>query len=418
MPRAFSLHLSRDPTADIVADWSAVKQTVRGFGASDRNCGTITTGTADLLFDQSGGLGLSQLRISFDTNGYNEDSDVQNAVKAAARGAQVWATPWSPPAAWKDNGSLDGGGHLLSARYSDWADAFVAFYTSMRDTYGIHLIGMSPQNEPDQTGQGYPQTAYTTAELVAFIKVLGPKLAALSPRPQLIAPETGNWAALWSYADAIIADSTAAAYLDIVATHDYGYATSTGDPGGRQIWQTEVSTFDPETTSPANGLTVAAWIHRALTTGGCSAWHYWGLFDFNTDNEGLLLSDKSPTKRAYTLGNWSKFVRPGWVRISTSGSVSGLSVTAFRHVSSGAFAIVVVNASGSAKAASIGIKGPTCSSVAPWVTSDTAIGAIGTDGNLSLGSSAASLSSSLAVVGNAVTLTFPGGVTTLVGVAA
>jgi glucuronoarabinoxylan endo-1,4-beta-xylanase len=403
------------PSANFVANVASVERTMDGFGVSDRNANTITTGTADLLFDVSSGIGLSLLRCSFDVNGYNIDSDPQNAVKAAARGAKVWAAPWSPPAAWKDSDSINGGGHLFSARYSDWGDAFVSFYNLMSGTYSISLLGMSAQNEPDQAGQGYPQTEYTTAEMVAFIKVLGPKLAALSPRPKLIAPEPGNWDQFATYLDPILADGTAASYLDIAAVHDYTYTTTTHADISQPVWQTEVSTInDTPDTSISNGLMVAGWIHRAITTGKCSAWHYWEI-DNLSDNEGLIISG-ALTKRLFALGNWSKFVRPGWQKISVTGAgVGGVSVTAFKHPSSGAFAIVLINSNGSPTSCSVGLAGPGCTSVAPYVTSGTTTGAIGTDGNLSLGSSAGSLSTSLAMTGNALTLTLPVGVTTLVG---
>ena len=36
------------------------------------------------------------------------------------------------------------------------------------------------------------------------------------------------------------------------------------------------------------------------------------------------------TKRLYTLGNFSKFVRPGFVRVGTSGGPGGVYVSAYK----------------------------------------------------------------------------------------
>src|SRR5208283_1884455 len=63
-------------------------------------------------------------------------------------------------------------------------------------------------------------------------------------------------------------------------------------------------------------------------------------------NEGLYQCDTctTPAARLWTMGNWSKFVRPGWVRIDTgSGNPqSGVYVTAFNNGTT-QFAIVAVN---------------------------------------------------------------------------
>jgi glucuronoarabinoxylan endo-1,4-beta-xylanase len=148
-----------------------------------------------------------------------------NAQKAAARGAKVWASTWSPPAAWKDNNSTTDGGHLLMAHYDDWATVLAGFASAMQ-RYGVALYGISPQNEPDYTAP-WNSCLYSSDQIVAFIKVLGPKLAALNPRPKLIAPEASNWGSLWGYGDAILQDATASSFTDIIATHDYTYVTAT-----------------------------------------------------------------------------------------------------------------------------------------------------------------------------------------------
>src|SRR5437762_2822574 len=77
-----------------------------------------------------------------------------------------------------------------------------------------------------------------------------------------------------------------------------------------------------------NGIAVAGWIHSALVVGDASAWVYWWYQPLSTttnDNEGLILQNGTDTKRRYTLGNYSKFVRPGFVRVDATAPPAGLS---------------------------------------------------------------------------------------------
>jgi glucuronoarabinoxylan endo-1,4-beta-xylanase len=224
--------------------------------------------------------------------------------------------------------------------------------------------------------------------MVAFVKVLGPMLHALNPPVKLLAAEPASWGDLWTdgekYGAAILADPAAAAAVDILATHDY-YATDpakafhpVAPPAGvsTPIWETEVSgvmlTSQAGPSSDiANGVAVAQWIYNALVTGGASAWHYWWLVSNNDDNEGLLLVDGGTTKRLRTVGNFSKFVRPGYQRIDVSGAVpSGVQVVAFTNPSDGTIVVVAINTNSSATPLPLAIAGTkTPAQLTPWVTS-------------------------------------------------
>jgi O-glycosyl hydrolase len=172
--------------------------------------------------------------------------------------------------------------------------------------------------------------------------------------------------------------------------------------------------FDP---SIGNAVTVASWIHNAIVDGGVNAWHYWWLVNQNQDNEGLVGKggDGSLTKRVYAMGNFSLFVRPGWTRLSTSGTVTGLLVTAYADRSTGDFAFVAINTTGSPVMASMGLAGPVFSSVAPYVTSGTPLGNLGSDGNLSAGSSTAAIPTTVSASMNAFSALVPPGIVTFVG---
>ena len=356
----------------MVADFTDVRQRIDGFGASDRKNPLLTDAEADLFFSASQGIGLSILRASVDPNGTYLNGYYANASKAAARGAVVWAAPWSPPAAWKDNGSLTNGGHLLPAYYDAWASQLANFASLLQQNAGVPLYGISVQNEPDYAA-GYASAIYSPQQMVDFIKVLGPKLAALSPRPRLITPDLASWGVLWTYSDAIMSDPLAASYTDVLATHQY-FAPAPSPhaiPPGKTLWQTEMSSFDSPATDIVNGITVAKWIHGALADASASAWHYWWLIGQNGDNEGLLNIGDEPTKRLYTLGNFSKFIRPGFVRVGTTGGPSGVYVSAYQDPATNTVVIVAINDSGSSAPLGVELNGVTAASVTPWVTSAT-----------------------------------------------
>ena len=111
-------------------------------------------------------------------------------------------------------------------------------------------------------------------------------------------------------------------------------------------------------------------IYAAFATGGASAWHYWW-------TESLLPNGASnPPAQLYALGNFSKFARPGYMRIDVTGaptpSASAPLVVAFANPADGTVAIVVVNG-GSAQPVSFFVAGSAWpSSVTPYITSATA----------------------------------------------
>jgi glucuronoarabinoxylan endo-1,4-beta-xylanase len=361
----------RSQDAAVAVNFTDVQQRIDGFGASDALNSPLSDAEADVFFSASKGIGLSILRVGIDSSG-NNMSAYSNATKAAARGAIVWAAPWTAPAAWKDNGSEVNGGHLLLTYYDPWATRLAGFAGTLQEKAGVPLYGLSVQNEPDFIAGGYGSMVYSNQEMANFVKVIGPKLAALNPRPKLLAPDVSVWGGAWGYARAVLEDTTAAPYLDIVAVHQYR-EVSAPQTTAKPIWQTEQSGLDPFDASIGNALTVARWIHDAIVIGKVSAWHYWWLIGLNGDNEGLVGFNRNTrlTKRLYTFGNFSKFVRPGFMVVGVSGSPSGVSLSAYKDPASGAFVIVAINQNGSDTPVTLALNGQTADSMTPWVTSSS-----------------------------------------------
>jgi glucuronoarabinoxylan endo-1,4-beta-xylanase len=197
----------------------------------------------------------------------------------------------------------------------------------------------------------------------------------------------------YDYGHWLAKDTTAWGFVDIIGVHEYDAqraepwpADITGGKRDKEIWQTEMSGVKwwPEqgtgtgsslkgSTTIENGVAVAGWIHDALVVGEASAWLYWWYQAYNTDdNEGLLLATGSggaKAKRYYTLGNYSKFVRPGYVMVGVAGnSNADVLLSAFKGTD--ATVVVAINKGKSAATVPIAITGGTApASCTPNVTS-------------------------------------------------
>ena len=256
---------------------------------------------------------------------------------------------------------------------------------------------MSVQNEPDYSPGGDNNTMlYTAEEMVAFIKVLGPKLRTLSPPVLLIAPEATEWGRLWTnqsalgasdpldgrydYGHALAKDLDAWAQIDIVGTQLYDTQVVEPWPSDvlqrKPVWMTEVCGVKgwPEAGPSSdinNGVAVAGWIHDAITNGDASAWlWFWYKASGTDDNEGLLLKNGTDTKRHHTLGNFSRFIRPGYTRVDVAGnSPTDVLLTAYKGTD-GTVVVVTINKGSALANVPISIAAGTApASLTPWVTS-------------------------------------------------
>jgi glucuronoarabinoxylan endo-1,4-beta-xylanase len=406
------------------------EQLIQGFGIND-NWGTqFSSSQADALFGTTGtGIGLSILRTGMSDSGssYNsfESSQISTVKNKAGSNAKIIGSVWSPPASCKTNNNVNDGGHLMSSCYDSWSTT-IANWASSNGLYA-----MSIGNEPDFASCGsadpcngnYPTTLATATEMVAWVKAAGPKLKAKSIK--VIAPEASEWLHTWSnvsagpdvggkessdpfkcgcypdknttscsstctsgggydYGHYLAKDATAWAAFDILGVHQYDSQVAVPWPsdvnGGKpnkEVWQTEMSGVKwwPEqgpSSDINNGVAVAGWIHSALVDGQASAWLWWWYQASGTDdNEGLFLKSGGDTKRHYTLGNYSKFVRPGYTRVDITGSVpSGVLLSAFKG-SDGTVVVVAINKSTGSVTVPISIAGGTPASCTPNVTSSS-----------------------------------------------
>jgi glucuronoarabinoxylan endo-1,4-beta-xylanase len=365
-----------EPPPPAQLDLAVTYQRIDGFGASSAwTANNLTDAAADQFFSVDTGIGLSLLRVQIKPEG--NTLELATAQKAVARGAKVWAAPWSPPGEWKDNGMTTNGGSLLPEHRQDWADRLAAF-AALMSAQGIPLVAISAQNEPNYAAT-WDTCTYSPAQIVTFVRdFLGPTLAAQGQAVPVMAPETQGWNHFKEYADPIMADPAAVAIMGPLATHNYAgqpFAYASASAAGKVIWETEISDStkapDPGIDS---GLRVAAIIHANLVQGNVSAWHYWWLIPGSDDNGGLAVySTTTPTTlatRAWVLGNWSRFVRPGFVRVSvTAAPQDKVYLTAFKQPSDGRVVVVAVNQGSTERTQDFTIANGTIAELTPWVTS-------------------------------------------------
>jgi len=360
---------------DVTINWNDVRQEIVGFGASCANENgarmmgvpePARTQMFDALFDSVKGIGFTIVRCDqpyalLDASGNMVNWDVSYPVagtfanqaaimkEAQKRGvAKFWAAPWTPPPMWKQSNQMGGGGSLLRSHYQDYANYQSRFVRECKARYGISLMGISVQNEP-QFDPSYGGCPWSGADIRDYIRdYLGPTLKRDSVKISIIAAES-NWNEP-QYIDPTMDDPNAAKYVDIVGFHQY-----TGGPRiyskafshGKQVWETEMSNYTSDN-SAAYGCDYAIAIWDNFTTGEVNAWHYWwfmmtgGFVQYQNNQLNL-------GKVIYFFGHYSKFVRPGFRRITctpaqTTGPGNGkICISAFKNLSSGRFAIVVAN---------------------------------------------------------------------------
>jgi glucuronoarabinoxylan endo-1,4-beta-xylanase len=407
-----SFVLSAEP---ILVTWHDAEQIIDGFGASTAGIYGNTNYDKTLYETMFGkaGIGLSIFRMEAygDLQGcqmdigptgacvgssapYFDRKAIEIAQYAIDQGALVFVTMWFPPASLVCAG---GGNCTGSSPYVGTFKGTPQSYTTLTAiqsaipgalaSYGIPVTAISIQNEPD-----YRQNSvtWTAQQFHDYIPYLSSALASAGyPGVKIMMPEeSGQSEGLFPLDLALtsLADPSIAVDIGILAAHGYGtLPVGTGSIvplaltllPKQHLWQTEDSSFDAFDGSITNGLMWAQVIHGYLTTARVSAWSYWwmscldpGMTSYSCkDNEGLTDSQGNIAKRAYAIGHWAKFVRPGWQRVGVINSGS-LLVTAFEDVNSTNRVVVVINSSRSAANQEFRI-GLGSLQVTPWITSMT-----------------------------------------------
>ncbi|MDO1529022.1 glycoside hydrolase family 30 beta sandwich domain-containing protein [Fulvimonas sp. R45] len=395
-----------DPT-DIVVDTGRTYQTIVGFGAAltDASAWLIRHRLNALqrgalleeLFGPPPGLGLNMLRLTIGASDFSlkpytlddlpagqvdpelqhfnitaELPDVVPTVReilAIDPQLHVIASPWSAPAWMKSSGNLIGG-TLLEPYEQAYAQYLVKYVDAFRGQ-GIPVWALTVQNEPAFLPLTYPGMELPADARARIIgQYLGPALAGRTPRTRIL-----GWDHNWDMPEqplAVLADPDAARYVDGIAWHCYR-----GDPAAqgrvhsafphKDAYVTECSGGDWE--SARNGELL--WFARDLLLGGLRNWArgvvYWNLaldeqhgpHAGGCDNcKGMVLVDSRTGEvrrndEYYAFAHYSRFVRPGAVRVWSTATGPDLNNVAFRNAD-GSVVLVVVNSTTGARRIGVG----------------------------------------------------------------
>jgi hypothetical protein len=165
-----------------------------------------------------------------------------------------------------------------------------------------------------------------------------------------------------------MSDPTAAANLGIFTSHGYTAPPNSTitSIGSRHAWETEwtpsanENNWDPawDDGTDASGFTWANRIYTGLTSANLSAFNYWWGANTSNSNSGVVElsgSTVTPAARLWAFANYSRFMRPGAVRVSGTSSDSNLDVTAVKNTD-GTYTVVVLNTASSSISASIALQ--------------------------------------------------------------
>jgi glucuronoarabinoxylan endo-1,4-beta-xylanase len=249
--------------------------------------------------------------------------------------------------------------------YGAYAQHLEDFVQYMRDN-GVELYGISVQNEPDYATEW---TWWTNDEMLRFLRDFAGRIST-----RVIAPESFQY--VKSVSDPILNDPAALANVDIVGAHLYGtkyedfpYPLFEEKGAGKELWMTEV--YHPNSSSSADlwpeALQVAEHVHHAIVDGGFQAYVWWYIRRFY----GPLLEDGTISKRGYMLAHYSKFVRPGFVRVEAPAESQAGVLTSAYAGPSGELVLVVVNTGESSASLPVRVQGRRVAGIRSWLTDAT-----------------------------------------------
>ncbi len=398
----------------VTVDFATTYQTIRGFGGSTAWLGQMPTAVATALFSPTSGLGLNILRLRIDPQGSPSsanpyetsewDYEAANGREAVAANpnAIVFASPWTPPAAWKLNGTTvtvsgtsfnesfnttcgEGadycGGYLDPNHYADYANYLEDFVSFFNTTSGFNLYAISMQNEPEENVT-YESCVWTPQQMDTWVASNASTITSDKYSTKLIMPESDTF----NPVDAATAlnDSNAQGRITIVGGHIYQvlsggsivpYSIPSADTP-KELWMTEFGPLTTATPSWAQAVTTyAESIHNSLVTGQYNAYVWWGIFGTPTaaGTWGLVDNSGNPTVMGEVMGQYSKFIQPGYMRVSATASpVSGVYVSAYSNSSPSHYVIVAINSNTTAENLTFVLNNGTVTSMTPYQSTSAA----------------------------------------------
>ena len=285
---------------------------------------------------------------------------------------------------------------------------------------------IAPINEPQiawNETSGQEGCTYGNRDMVQLIMALRDQmdLHGLADRTNILAPESNTYwavsdfdfiagiqfgAAYGDYMDELAGYQEISPYLgNVVCAHAYGSALLDGvmvpirerlrkkldEYPGWRFWQSEYCVMDGPNRESGGGrdltMTTALWVarlmHCDLTIVNASAWQWWTAVSRVDYKDGLIYTNYNktgdeesiiPSKLLWTFGNFSRFLRPGTIRLDSSGAndIHGLMGTAWLDAHNERLMAVFVNMSDQPREVALQWSGldKLPATFTPYITSD------------------------------------------------
>jgi O-glycosyl hydrolase len=322
-------------------DLKARRQVMDGFGVSERvwtdphladspRVDVPSDARRAILRALFGDLGLTRLRSvldpgiepvndnKFDFSGKRSDDHIALVKEAIPLGLRTFFASPVHLEPWMGERDVD--------EYVAWAMAILSHWRSL----GVEPTLFSPVNEPGLRAGGNRSAIWLTK----VVKSLGARMRSAGLRTRLLIPDDLNASEAYTRAAAVLDDPEARPYVGALGYHLYGGNSEDrrrlGELGARfgiPVWMTEFSS--EQYRSWPGVMEWATVMHHAITEDGASAVDYlWGFFGDQQRPHTLIAIDFEGGRYVryslepvyYVMGQFSRFVRPGAVRVETTSS--------------------------------------------------------------------------------------------------
>ncbi len=252
--------------------------------------------------------------------------------------------------------SKDSTVNLDPANYGAFADYVFDVVEHFRNE-GIPVTMLSPINEPQwEWKNGQEGCHYEPAEVAGVLKAFVAELKerGLEDSVEITSPESGEWGGRTrEYVNAILSDETLGAYFSKMDIHSYWsnldskikFKTWLDEhyPGTGLVMSEWCEMVNGKDYTMDSAFNMADVIWEDITVLNVSSWQYWvGVADGDY-RDGMIYVNKDkkaarPNRRLWAMGNYSKFIRPGFVRADLSSDdekVNAMRPVAFKGIDDG-----------------------------------------------------------------------------------
>ena len=196
------------------------------FGEEGANYSLTRTHIASCDFSLSN-YTYAKVENDLELNHFSIDDDrtdlipmIQDAQKISKEGFKIIASPWSAPPWMKDNKKFVGG--KLLPQFNDAFALYFSKYLSEYKKEGINIWGVTVINEPHGNGNNWESTLFSPKEMTDFVQNhLGPKLEKEGWGKVNILGYDQNRAGLIEWVDEMYRDENSSKYFAGTAIHWY-----------------------------------------------------------------------------------------------------------------------------------------------------------------------------------------------------